>query len=410
MQGQIRQSSRAGKRATRIMGTWVVHAALAVAASGAAHAQCAVAGLQTASTDLSTSQALELIRDRRMQVAVSCPAGSMPSAAGGCVPVSPAATQPAAAPQAAPAQRRVARPAAPRPMSGGGGGYGGLKDYGMEDPRVVSYGVWAEGFGDRERRNDVSDTDGATTGRQDIRSTTVGVMSGVDHTYMRSGREGVMIGALGGYSHSINDFSGSTVSNPKKQDIDAGIVGLYATYFHGGLALDILAKADIFDLEQRTTCVATATGSTDGASYTLAGNIYHRRDFGTYWIEPTAGFRYLHTEFGSGATALGLDEGNALRLQAGVRVGRDWVGTDGRLWGISFLAGVYSDVLVDGFAVGAGGSNTVLESDEGKVRALGQLRGKVTSRDGVTLYGQAEVRGGEDYIGVGGKLGIRYEW
>ena len=169
-------------------------------------------------------------------------------------------------------------------MSGGGGGgsYGGLKDYGVEGPRAVTYGVWAEGFADHERRNDVPETDGATTDRQDIRSTTVGVMSGIDHTYMRSGREGVMIGALGGYSHTNIDFSGNaTLTAPKKQDIDAGIVGLYGSYFYGGVAMDILAKADIFDLDQRTGGCGTANGSTDGASYTLAGNIYHRRDYGS---------------------------------------------------------------------------------------------------------------------------------
>ena len=420
MQRDRLQTSRAGKRTTRIMGTWVAHLALAALASGSAQAACVVAGLQGSSTDLSTSQALELIRDRRMQVAVSCPAGSMPSAAGGCVPVSPAAAQPAATPQAAPAQRRAApRQAAPRPASSpyyGGGGGGGLKDYGMDEPpRRVAYGVWAEGLADYDRRSDVSGTNAnlGVTDTQSIRMTTVGVLAGVDHTYMRSPREGVMIGALGGYSDTHGRFSGSDVSEQKKQDIEAGIVGLYGTYFYNGLALDVLAKADIFDFDELRTeagCGAPLLRTTDGATYVIAANIYHRRDYGSYWIEPTAGFRYNFTEYGSGAAALGLDEGNSLRLQAGVRVGRDWVGTDGRLWGISVLGGIYSDVVVDGYVVGAGGANTILETDEGKVRALGQVRAKVTSRDGVTFYGQAELRGGEDYFGVGGKLGVRYEW
>ena len=97
--------------------------------------------------------------------------------------------------------------------------------------------------------------------------------------------------------------------------------------------------------------------------------------------------------------------------RAGVRIGRDWVSADDRLWGISFLTAVYSDVLVNGFvASGVGGADTTLESDEGKVRVLGQLRAKVTVREGISYYGQAEVRGGADYIGVGGKVGVRYEW
>ena len=52
----------------------------------------------------------------------------------------------------------------------------------------------------------------------------------------------------------------------------------------------------------------------------------------------------------------------------------------------------------------------VLEDDEGKVRALGQLRVKATTMHGFSYYGQAEMRGGEDYFGVAGKVGLRYDW
>ena len=101
-----------------------------------AQAQCMVAGL-TGSADASTTQALETIRDRRMQVAQSCPPGTMPSAGGMCVPIAGAAPtstpgcpgcsqgcsqsclrRSKAAPKAAPQQ---ASPCTWRP-------YGGLKD------------------------------------------------------------------------------------------------------------------------------------------------------------------------------------------------------------------------------------------------------------------------------------------
>jgi hypothetical protein len=44
------------------------------------------------------------------------------------------------------------------------------------------------------------------------------------------------------------------------------------------------------------------------------------------------------------------------------------------------------------------------------VRALGQLGAKVTTRDSISYYVQAEGRAGGDYWGVGGKAGIRVEW
>jgi hypothetical protein len=65
--------------------------------------------------------------------------------------------------------------------------------------------------------------------------------------------------------------------------------------------------------------------------------------------------------------------------------------------------------MVNGFTAGGAGDVT-LQTDEGKVRAIGQLRAKVRTQDGLTYYGQAEIRGGDDYFGVAGKLGVRYDW
>ena len=115
-----------------------------------------------------------------------------------------------------------------------------------------SYGVWAEGYGDYERRDDVRRTD--APGSQKIKVTSWGVVSGVDHTHLRSPREGVMFGALAGYNDTHVRFSGDNVAGgipPRSQDIDGAMLGLYGSYFHRGFAIDVLAKVDIFDFDQR---------------------------------------------------------------------------------------------------------------------------------------------------------------
>ena len=284
-----------------------------LASTGAIAQGCGLAGA-TGSMDTSTSQSLELIRDRRMQVAQSCPAGTMPSATGMCVPMTagaatPTAAQPppAAQPRAKGAPRKgpspQAAPAAPSVP------YGSLKDDFAEPPRVRHYGIWAEGYGDYERRTDVS-PDG-----QSVRFTSYGVVSGLDHTHLRSPREGVLIGALAGYNDTHGRFSGDVNLQPRRQDIEGAMLGFYGTYFHGGFAIDVLAKADLFDLDQRGIgCGTTGTGSTSLTNYVIASNIYHRRDYGHMWLEPTAGFRYVSSEYGGGADVLGLDDGEALRL------------------------------------------------------------------------------------------------
>ena len=387
--------------------------------TAAAYAQCSVAGLM-GSSDASTTQALESIRDRRMQVAQTCPPGTMASAGGMCVPMAGAVTPTSA--QAPPATGPTAKPkaakkaAAPKPVSAPppGVAYGGLKDDFAEAPRVRTYGIWAEGYGDYERRSDVRGTDGNTQSSQTVKFTSWGVVSGIDHTHLRSPREGIMIGALAGYNDTHGRYSGDLAAGipPRSQDIAGAMLGLYGSYFHRGFAIDVLGKVDIFDFDQSVdsqcgTTIATA-GSTSLTDWLIASNIYYRHGPRHFWLEPTAGIRYVRSDFGSGATTLGVADGESLRLQAGVRVGSDWVGYDRRFWTVSFLAALYSDVLVDGFTIGGG--TVVLETDEGKLRALGQLRVKTTTQHGVSYYGQAEVRGGEDYFGVAGKVGVRYDW
>jgi Autotransporter beta-domain len=283
-----------------------------------------------------------------------------------------------------------------------------MKDGPVESmPLRPLYGIWAEGYGDYDRRTNVSPED------QTVRFRSYGVVAGVDHTYLRSPREGILLGGLAGYNHTKGEFSAGATAEAKEQEIEGAMLGLYGTYFLHRLAIDLLVKSDLFDLDQTGLgpCGAgTNSGSTSLTNYVIAANAYYRHDLGhQLWLEPMVGIRYVDSQLGSGAAALGLSDGNALRLQAGARIGTDWVSADQRLWSVSFLAAAYSDVSVNGFTATAPGSVT-LDTDEGEVRALGQLRAKVTTVDGFSYYGQAEVRGGNDYWGVGGKIGLRYEW
>jgi hypothetical protein len=341
-------------------------------------------------------------------------------------PAAPKAAPKQAAPAAPKAVPKQAAPAAPAPASpapaapsqaasspgGTYGGYPSLKDDFVAPP-PPRYGVWAEGYGDYEQRSDVRIE--GTSGSQSVRNTSWGVVSGVDHTYLRAPGEGIMIGGLAGYNDTHVRLSGDLAgvgNSPRTQDIDGAMLGLYGSYFLRGFAIDTLVKTDLFDFDQKIAvpaCFPTGTGSTSLTDLLIASNIYYRHNMGGYWLEPTAGIRYIHSYFGDGAAALGVGDGDALRLQAGVRVGTDWVDIERRLWTVSFLAGIYSDVVVSGFTAG-GPDNVALQTDEGKVRAIGQLRAKVTTQNGLSYYGQAEVRGGEDYWGVGGKVGVRYEW
>lgn len=386
-------------RALHVTVSCVALATYLVSGITSAQAACVASAAAASQTDASTSQALEAVRDRRMQVAQSCPAGSAPGANGMCVPVAGSATvtsastpnaQPPGQPQA---KKAGAAAAAPAP----GAPYGSLKDGPAAAPLKPLYGIWAEGYGDYDEHRGPS-----------VRYTSYGVLSGVDHTYFRASGEGILIGGFAGYNETKGKIGASADTEARSQDIQGAMLGLYGTYFHRGFALDVIAKTDLFDFDQRGLECGQTTASTDLTNYVVAANAYfHHRLGSQHWWEPMVGLRYVDSQFGNVPTTVGLHDGNALRLQAGVRVGSDWVSADRRLWSVSFLTALYSDVVVNGFALAG---TPTLAADEGRLRALGQLRAKVTTSDGVSYYVQAEARGGEDYWGVGGKAGVRLEW
>ena len=132
------------------------------------------------------------------------------------------------------------------------------------------------------------------------------------------------------------------------------------------------------------------------------------------WIEPTVGLRYYIADYDSDAAALGLADGHVLRLQAGARLGTQF------LWNnvvvTPILTGlVYGDATVSGLAVtdaaflgSAGGVASA--ATEGKVRGQGIGAVKFDYGNGVSSFVQADIRGGSDYFGYGGRAGVRFVW
>jgi len=313
-------------------------------------------------------------------------------------------------------------------------------------------GVWARGFIDWNRHSNLAPGQQENPTRREL---TGGGMAGMDVTHRISSREGLQIGALVGYSGTHDEFSDTSFIDENtpdrnkyrrtghEQDIDGPFVGAYLAYFKNKWLSDLAFKVDFLDLSQKSTLELFGNNGTDtgcpsphlfGAergsssltSYTVAGNTQYRIPINEYqWYAPTAGFRYTNTDFGSDSTVtdfpppgdpfvtkfgnLGLEDGQALRLQGGFRFGGTWLGSNG-LWETEFAALAYSDVWVDGFSFTSTSGGTVSPVDEGKLRGLGQFTTQFRTRDGMSYMLRGEVYGGEDLIGVSGQAGARYEW
>lgn len=295
-------------------------------------------------------------------------------------------------------------------------------------------GVWSEGYYDYERHKNLAPGNDANPSR---RSVSGGVMSGIDWSRITLGpvMQGFQIGFLSGYNSTKNRYS-DTVGNQLQTDgtlqptavtdareqIEGAFVGVYGAWIHGKFSLDGAVKVDLYDieqskLEQRVGCgdpgPTLRVASTSMTNTAVASNAYYRFDLSqNHWIEPTAGVRYTHVDYGNNAPALGVKDGEAFRVQGGLRFGMRFMTPDRWLWTTTLSGLLYSDVSLSGLVVNPAfpGLQPIPLVDEGKLRVMGVLENKIDLRNGYILYSDLDVRGGKDVIGFGARAGIRYQW
>ena len=163
------------------------------------------------------------------------------------------------------------------------------------------------------------------------------------------------------------------------------------------------------------TTFAAGAGSTNLNNYGIVWNIQQKIFLSNAtWIEPTAGLKYYIADYDSDAVALGLADGHVLRLQAGARLGTQFFWNNVVVTPV--LTGlVYGDATVSGLAVTdaafvgtAGGIASA--ATEGKVRGQGIGAVKFDYGNGLSSFVQADIRGGSDYFGYGGRAGVRFVW
>ncbi|MBK9077775.1 MAG: autotransporter outer membrane beta-barrel domain-containing protein [Hyphomicrobium sp.] len=322
-----------------------------------------------------------------------------------------------------------------------------------EGGNIRTTAVWGQGFLGYDRHSNLAPGNQENPTRT---AKTAGGMVGADWTHITrdNGVRAVQYGMFSGYSETrarksdtffftdeidangnegqdgINDTNYFRTNN--KEDIDGPFVGAYLAVVQDAWTFDMAVKADFFDLTQSSTLtqrcaddVGTQNGSASVNNYMIAANIAHRYDLTeSQWWEPVIGARYTYTDFGNdpsnsvfvngGAQTpgrLGLEDGSALRLQFGARLGNRVETADGYIWTTTVGAFLYSDVLITGFETFAGQTGeAVFPVDEGKVRVLGQLETRINVGNGLSYLLQAEVRGDRDVFGAAGQLGLRYEW
>lgn len=397
-------------------------------------------------TETSTTQVLEQVR-RRTQEAQQQP-----------IQVANVTTAEDATAEAASAQASSASsstqgsgPAAKKkPKSAASTSQAAAKTYDKEpapayggDARTTA--VWSQAFVGYDRHENLAPGNSENPTRT---AKTAGGLVGADWTHVTqsNGVRALQYGVFTGYSDTraknsdtrFTTIEGSPTSYTRtnsKEDIDGPFVGAYVALVQDAWTFDTTFKADFFDLNQSSfltqTCASpptvfgTQTGSASVTNYMIQANASRRYELTErHWWEPTAGVRYTYTDFGNDPSntvfntgdpqtpgRLGLEDGYALRLQFGARLGERVETADGYIWTTTVGAFLYSDVLVNGFdSISGQTGEFVGPVDEGELRVLGQLETRLDVGNGTTYLFQAEVRGGDDVFGAAGQIGVRYEW
>lgn len=422
--------------------------------SNATLASQALSDLSQSTTQETTRTATGAIADRRQTERDRCPDGTE-RVGGVCRAPAAARTTPAASPSAAPAQPRSARPT--RRVERQRSAPVAAPVY-KAPPLVIEEGVrvaaWARVFGDYERRTGNSTSSinccnalpGVPAGlpiqlllSAESKASTVGFVGGMDFTSrnLLAQGDGVIAGILTGYAetdfrlatNSVSTMPGlvGNGSSTLTARLSGPTVGIFATYFNSGFSIDNTFKVDFLSLNENftdnlaftanTTFAAFAgtfsgSGSTQLTNYSSFGNVNYRIPLSSqYWIEPTVGYNYTATEYGSNAASLGLANGHLVRLQGGARFGIESIWNQVRV--TTTLTGLaYDDVTVSGGVVqnAVFGTNSLLLAQEGQVRGQGILAFNFDFGGGVSSFVLGEVRGGEGLFGAGGKAGARYQW
>lgn len=327
------------------------------------------------------------------------------------------------------------------------------------------YGSWIQGYGDYERRS-ANGLAGVSLGSipggfaQPVsisavsKTTSFGFQVGADVTTrgLFAPGDGLIVGALGGFSEADLQLQTaalttdpSNVGNGQSRmnaSFTGGNFGLYATYFRGPFSADFVIKTDLSSLSEnftdfvafsKSTCITffeaaaacnpvtrppftlpySNSGSASVVDVNLVGDLNYRFQLQPgLWVEPTVGAQYVTTMYGAGGAALGLADGEQVRLQGGARFGANFLlGAIPTTLTITGLA--YDDVLVSGGFIkyeAFGGDNLLARADEGQVRGRGVVAMNFNLGGGFSSFIQADARGGYGLFGVGGKAGLRYAW
>jgi hypothetical protein len=269
-------------------------------------------------------------------------------------------------------------------------------------PANPAWAVWGQGLGSWEHDGALSATDIAHF------NSTYAAQGGLDGTWrsLISSDDALVVGIVSSWTTSHVSYDNS----PTTMQLAGPGVGVYGTYVKGGFSTDLTTKFDFLQMLQDFAGLApnASVGITNAG---VSGNVQYKvTSADNNFVEPTAGFSFTRTMFGSGAAALDLEDSSTLRLQAGARLGTTWQ-VNGISIDASLKALVYDNVIAQGTSITTGAFiAAITPTDQGLVR--GELDPQLCFNlaNGYSLTLSGNVHFGEALLGGSAALNLRKQW
>jgi len=273
--------------------------------------------------------------------------------------------------------------------------------------------LWGSGTGSYER---VSSWGGGMLSTSSTSAITG--LGGVDFTESNIGPNlaAVLVGALGG---DTSARTSATLGVETKTT--APTAGGYLAYVVGDFSTDFSFTTNF--IHSDTTGPAPASMLQTNYNYAL--DLNYR--FGSEtWFEPTGGATYTKGVWGGAQKAMGFQDNDTVRLQAGARAGTSIPTAYGIKLEPVLMGLVYSDVYFSGTAAPVAAAalpGTASNGDLGRLWEKADLKLNAIITQNFSAYIEGEIHhcscgqnggptiGGTSYdTGYSGTLGLRYSW
>ena len=222
--------------------------------------------------------------------------------------------------------------------------------------------------------------------------------------------DALVFGVLGGFVHGDLDYD----TLARSFQYSGGQVGAYATYLNGGLFVDTLLNAHIYELDADNVAFP---GSVDGTTVGLRSDAGYR--FGSFsggvFVEPLATIEVMWADldgFSVGGNRVSFSDEANVRVRLGLRAGTTSEVWEGTLMEPFIIGSVWGNLSDDNQATLVSTGRTFQFQDDPE-NVWGEVSAGVNFfnfSQTTSLFGKVDVTFGDDISGVGGKAGMRVAW